>query len=98
MKYIKLYEDSYEDHWVKLKYKAGDYVLVEDSVLFDNTDVTSRYAYIESIDHSNIPYRCVWTDGYNFWLKESEITRLLTPSEIESGAYHLQTTTNKFNL
>ena len=92
MKYIKLYENS--ERFPELKYKAGDYVLIK------KWNYPYNYCYIESNDHSEVPYNITWAlkeDGNsNVWVKEKEIERLLTPEEIE--IYKELKTTYKFNI
>lgn len=90
MKYIKEYRNSVKE----LKYKAGDYVLVP------KFDYPYNYCYIQSTDHTDMPYFIFWSlfheDSFTVWVKEEEIERLLTPEEIEE--YKNMKGTDKYNI
>ena len=86
MKYIKTFEPE-------LKYKAGDYVLVP------KWNYPYNYCYIQSNDHTDLPYNVTWASKKterDVWVKEDEIERLLTPEEIE--IYNDLKITDKYNI
>ena len=98
MKYIKQYEN------IDNKYKVGDYVLLDieeierENIRTASQDVPiSELGLIIDIDlNINYPYIIKSISNKTCRIREVEIIRLLTPSEIDK--FELTPISNKYNL
>ena len=97
MKYIKSFENKIER---KLKYKFGDYVLLDMLDAFDYDDCAGKIIATkvknDTLDHLFYDYRVQFCNNTFFDCEEEVISRKLTKKEIEE--YIIKKDALKYNL
>jgi len=97
MKYIKSFEKKIER---KLKYKVGDYVLLDMLEAFDYDDcagvIIATKVKNDTFDHLYYDYRVKFYDGTSFDCEEETISRKLTKKEIDE--YNIKKAALKYNI